>query len=241
MRDLPPRPKANPESNPFFAALTFNGGPMELAESPRVAELRREWKQPESTLPPEPRDGQRGARRRAVDQRVFLHGDNNSPGEPVAKQFPIVLAGESQKPVAKGSGRLELAKWLTNPDHPLTARVMVNRIWQGHFGEALMRTPNNWGKTGETPTHPELLDFLAKRFVESGWSIKAMHRLILLSSAYQMDSRAAKEVREADPANRLYARFNRVRMSVEQIRDSFLAIGGNLDRTIGGSLLNAAG
>jgi hypothetical protein len=239
-RDLPARPKMNAEANAFFAAVTFDGGPMELADSPRVAELRREWKQLDATLPPEPpmasavRDGA------MVNQRVFLHGDNNSPGEPVAKQFPVVLAGESQKPITRGSGRLELAKWLTSPDHPLTARVMVNRIWQGHFGEALMRTPNNWGKTGETPTHPELLDFLAKRFVESGWSIKAMHRMILLSSTYQMDSRAAKEVRDTDPANRLHARFNRVRMSVEQIRDSFLAIGGNLDPAIGGSLLAAA-
>jgi hypothetical protein len=238
-RDLPVRPKANAEADPFFAAVTFDGGPMELADSPRVAELRREWKQLETTLPPEPpmasavRDGA------TVEQRVFLHGDNNSPGDPVAKQFPVVLAGEHQKPV-KGSGRLELAKWLTSPEHPLTARVMVNRIWQWHFGEALVRTPNNWGKTGEVPTHPELLDFLAKRFVESGWSIKAMHRMILLSSAYQMDSRAPKQVRDADPANRLYARFNRVRMSVEQIRDSFLAIGGNLDPAIGGSLLNSA-
>jgi hypothetical protein len=239
-RDLPARPKPNAEANAFFAAVTFDGGPLELTDSPRVAELRREWKQLEATLPPEPpmasavRDGA------LVEQHVFLHGDNNSPGEPVARQFPVVLAGESQKPITSGSGRLELAKWLTSPDHPLTARVMVNRIWQGHFGEALMRTPNNWGKTGETPTHPELLDFLAKRFVESGWSIKAVHRMILLSSAYQMDSRAAKEARDADPANRLYARFNRVRMSVEQIRDSFLAIGGNLDLAIGGSLLAGA-
>jgi uncharacterized protein DUF1553/uncharacterized protein DUF1549 len=239
-RDLPGRPKVNAEVNAFFAALTFNGGPMELHDSPRVAELRREWKQLESTVPPEPpmasavRDGA------PVDQRVFLHGDNNSPGEPVARQFPVVLAGEAQKPITKGSGRLELARWLTGPDHPLTARVMVNRIWQGHFGEALVRTPNNWGKTGEAPTHPELLDFLAKRFIESGWSVKAMHRMIVLSSTYQMDSRAPKEVRDADPANRLYARFNRVRMNVEQIRDSFLAIGGNLDTTIGGSLLGGA-
>src|SRR5439155_26160459 len=100
-----------------------------------------------------------------------------------------------------------------------------------------MRTPNNWGKMGERPTHPELLDFLARRFVKSGWSIKAMHRMILLSSVYQMSSHAAKDVRDADPANRLWSRFNRVRMSVEQIRDSFLALSGSLDSTIGGSLM----
>jgi hypothetical protein len=176
-----------------------------------------------------------------VDQKVFLHGDNNSPGEPVAKQFPIVLAGESQQPVTKGSGRLELAKWLASPENPLTARVMVNRIWQGHFGEALVRTPNNWGSTGEKPSHPELLDFLAKRFVEGGWSIKSMHRMIMLSSAYQMSSHAAKSAVDADPANRLWSRFNRVRMSVEQIRDSFLVLGGTLDSTLGGPLQPAGG
>jgi hypothetical protein len=239
-RDLPERPKISPEADPFFVAVTFNGGPLELADSPRVAELRREWKQLEATLPPEPplasavRDGP------AIAQRVFLRGDNNSPGEPVAKQFPVVLAGESQRPVTQGSGRLELAQWLTSSENPLTARVMVNRIWQGHFGEGLVRTPNNWGKMGETPTDPELLDYLAKRFVESGWSIKSLHRLILLSNAYQQDSRAAKQVRDADPANRLWSRFNRVRMSVEEIRDSFLALGGNLDLTVGGSLLPPA-
>jgi hypothetical protein len=238
-RDLPPRP--TPPEDPFFKALTFDGGPMELADSPRVAELRAEFKQLQATLPPAPPMASAVCEGPSVDQRVFLHGDNNSPGDPVAKQFPIVLAGESQQPVSKGSGRLELAKWLTSPENPLTARVMVNRIWQGHFGEALMRTPNNWGKMGETPTHPELLDYLAKRFVESGWSIKSMHRMILLSSVYQMDSRTAKEVRDADPANRLWSRFNRVRMSVEEIRDSLLALGGNMDTTLGGSLLPGSG
>ena len=92
----------------------------------------------------------------------------------------------------KGSGRLELAEWLTSPDNPLTARVMVNRIWQWHFGEGLVRTANNWGKTGEPPAHPELLDYLATRFMESGWSIKAFHRDILLSSTYQMSSKASE-------------------------------------------------
>src|SRR5207302_3746001 len=154
----------------------------------------------------------------------FLHGSQYNPGEPAPKQFPAVLAGESQHPVVRGSGRLEFAKWLASPDHPLTARVFVNRVWQWHFGEGLMRTPNNWGKMGEKPTHPELLDFLAKRFVDSGWSIKAMHRTIMLSSAYQMSSVASKVAAGADPANRLWSRFNRVRMSMEQIRDSFLAL-----------------
>ena len=236
-RDLPERPKIAPEANPFFAAVTYRGGPMELADSPRVAELRREWKQLEESLPPEPPMASAVREGAPVEQRVFLHGDNNSPGDPVAKQFPVVLAGEAQPPVARGSGRLELARWLASAENPLTARVMVNRIWQGHFGEGLVRTPNNWGKMGEKPTHPELLDYLARRFVESGWSVKAMHRLILLSSVYRQDSRAGKPAREADPANRLWSRFNRLRMPVEEIRDSILALSGSLDLTQGGSLL----
>ena len=240
-RDLPGRPRIGAEQNPFFAAVTYNGGPMDLPDTPRAAELRREWKVLQTTMPPEPPMASAVTEGASVDQRVFLHGDNNSPGDPVAKVFPVVLAGDSQKPVTKGSGRLELAKWLASADNPLTARVMVNRIWQGHFGEALMRTPNNWGKMGETPTHPELLDFLAKRFVENGRSIKSMHRMILLASPAQLESHASKEVRDADPANRLWSRFNRVRMSVEQVRDSFLALGGDLDATMGGSLLAPSG
>ena len=240
-RDLPERPKIASEANPFFAAVTYRGGPMELADSPRVAELRREWKQLEESLPPEPPMASAVREGAPVEQRVFLHGDNNSPGAPVAKQFPVVLAGEAQPPVTRGSGRLELARWLASAENPLTARVMVNRIWQGHFGEGLVRTPNNWGKMGEKPTHPELLDYLARRFVESGWSVKAMHRLILLSSVYRQDSRAGKPAREADPANRLWSRFNRLRMPVEEIRDSILALSGSLDLTQGGSLLPPSG
>ncbi len=98
--------------------------------------------------------------------------------------FPRILAGEGQPPIREGSGRRELAQWLCRPDHPLTARVMVNRIWQHHFSEGLVRTSTNFGFRGERPSHPELLDYLAGRFVASRWSIKAMHRLILLSSVY---------------------------------------------------------
>jgi hypothetical protein len=172
---------------------------------------------------------------------VFLHGDHHNLGDSVAKIFPVALAGEAQKPVSQGSGRLELAQWLASPDHPLTARVMVNRIWQWHFGEALVRTPNNWGKTGDVPVQGELLDYLAKRFIESGWSVKAMHRLILLSNTYQESAQSTSEMRENDPANRLCGRFNRTRMSIEQVRDSILALSGSLDATIGGSLLPPGG
>jgi len=233
-RDVPARPKFEPEDDPFFAAATFKGGPMELPDSPRLVVLRKEFEQLEKSLPEAPAMASAVSDGIPVDQKVFLHGDYHNPGESVAKQFPIVLAGESQ-PRVKGSGRLEMAQWLTSPDNPLPSRVMVNRIWQWHFGEALMRTPNNWGKMGEKPTHPELLDYLAKQFVANGWSIKAMHRQIMLSSTYQMSTKARKESREADPPNRLWTRFNRVRMSVEQIRDSLLAIDGSLDPTMGGA------
>ncbi|HEU4753677.1 MAG TPA: DUF1553 domain-containing protein, partial [Armatimonadota bacterium] len=118
-----------------------------------------------------------------------------------------------------------------------TARVMVNRIWQHHFGEGIVRSPDNFGKLGDRPTHPELLDWLAKRFVENGWSIKQMHRLILLSSTYQMSTAYNAKAALADPENRLCWRFNRQRLEVEAIRDSILAVSGKLDRTMGGSLL----
>ncbi len=240
-RDLPPRPKSDAEDDPFFDAVTFNGGPLDLPDSPRVAELRREWDSLVKTLPPEPPMASAVTESAPVDQHVFLHGDHHNLGDPVAKVFPIVLAGDNQKPVTKGSGRLELARWMASDAHPLTARVMVNRIWQWHFGEALMRTPNNWGKTGDVPVHGELLDYLAKRFIESGWSVKAMHRLILLSNTYQESAQSTPELREADPANRLCGRFNRTRMSIEQIRDSILALSGNLDTALGGSLLPTSG
>ena len=137
--------------------------------------------------------------------------------------------------MARRSGRLELAQWLVRADNPLTSRAMVNRIWQHHFGQGLVRTPDNFGKLGERPTHPELLDWLARRFVENGWSIKAMHRLILLSSTYQMSSAYLPDAAAVDPDNRLLWGMNRRRLEVEAIRDNLLAVSGQLDRTLGGS------
>jgi hypothetical protein len=172
------------------------------------------------------------------DAPIHLRGDPLKPGKVVPRGFPRVLGGGP--PIRQGSGRLELAEWLTRPEHPLTARVMVNRIWQHHMGEGIVRTPNNFGQAGEPPTHPELLDFLADRFVRSGWSIKAMHRLIMNSAVYQQSSLAAASPKrkqgtvDADPANRLWSRMNRRRLDAEAFRDSFLAVSGKLDRTIGG-------
>jgi hypothetical protein len=167
------------------------------------------------------------------DAPVYLRGDPKRPGKTVPRGFPVVLTGGRRPPTLRGSGRLDLADWLAN-ESPLTARVMVNRIWQHHFGEGLVRTANDFGQRGERPTHPELLDYLAARFVESGWSIKAMHRLILLSSTYQQSSLAAHGVATQDPDNRLLGRMNRRRLDAEAIRDSLLAVAGRLDTTPGG-------
>jgi hypothetical protein len=235
-RDLPARPTFDPVDDPFFAAVTFEGGPMDLPESRRVQLLRSEWKQLEAATPEKPALASAVCEGPSVKQQVFLRGSLNSPGEPVTKHFPIAIAGDRQPQIGNGSGRLELAQWLANSDNPLPARVMVNRIWQWHFGEGIVRTPNNWGKTGEAPSHPELLDYLASRFMEGGWSIKAIHRLILLSSTYQMTSKPSPAARDLDPGNRLFSRFARTRMSVEQIRDTLLALDSSLDMTMGGSL-----
>jgi hypothetical protein len=118
---------------------------------------------------------------------------------------------------------------------------MVNRIWQWHFGEGLVRTPSNFGKLGESPTHPELLDYLAHQFVASGWSVKAMHRLIMKSSTYQVSSAATPRQIQADPANRLWSHFTARRLDVEEIRDALLSVDGSLDLTMGGSLLEGTG
>ncbi len=127
------------------------------------------------------------------------------------------------------------------PENPLTSRVMVNRIWTWHFGEGIVNTPDNFGRMGGRPTHPELLDYLAKRFIESGWSVKAMHRMIMLSSTYQMSSEGDREELEADPENAALALSTRQRLDVEEIRDGMLAIDGTLDLTMGGTLQNGSG
>jgi hypothetical protein len=151
-----------------------------------------------------------------------------------------VLAGEAQSALSnKESGRRELAAWLTKPDHPLTARVLVNRVWRWHFGQGIVKSVDNFGKLGEKPSHPELLDWLARRFLEDGWSIKKLHRLIVLSATYQQSSRVPSTEysvlsTQVDPDNRLLSRFQRRRLEAEEMRDGLLAVSGRLDRTAGG-------
>ncbi len=175
-----------------------------------------------------------------VDLPVHIRGSHlNLAAEKTPRGFPHVLDHLApQVPIPPGSsGRLELARWMLQPGHPLTARVMVNRIWQGHFGQGLVRTPSNFGLRGEPPSHPELLDWLAREFVRRGWSVKAMHRLILASATYRRSSTPSAEALERDPENRWLAHQNRRRLEAEELRDSLLALSGALDRTLGGTLL----
>ncbi len=176
--------------------------------------------------------------------RVHVRGDTQSLGDYVPRHFLTVLGGD--KIVAKEgqSGRLELANWLTNPGNPLTSRVEVNRIWQGHFGIGLVKTPENFGLLGSLPTHPELLDWMAKTFTEQGWSMKKMHRLIMLSNTYKMssvaDAKTALIGDKADTENTLLWKMPRRRLDAEPFRDAILSVAGQLDLTMGGSLLTTA-
>jgi hypothetical protein len=169
-----------------------------------------------------------------VQPHVLVRGNPRNQGEAVPRQFLAVLAGPERKPFTHGSGRLDLARAIADKNNPLTARVMVNRIWLHHFGTGLVRTPSDFGVRGEPPTHPELLNYLAATFMENGWSIKKMHRLIMLSRAYQQSSAADAVAREKDPENRLLARMNRQRLDFEALRDALLAAAGRLDETFGG-------
>jgi hypothetical protein len=167
------------------------------------------------------------------DARIQLRGDPEKLGREVERGFPELLGGDKLPPESSGSGRYELAGWLTRPDNPLAARVMANRIWQHHFGRGLVATPNDFGTRGARPSHPRLLDYLAQRFIASGWSIKQMHREIMLSQSYQMASLDDPQAAEMDPGNEFYWKFNRRRLEAEAVRDSILAISGELDRTPG--------
>lgn len=163
---------------------------------------------------------------------VLLRGNPAVKGDPVEPQFIEVL--NPPKPVLlpaqRSSGRrLALANWISSPNNPLTARVMVNRLWQYHFGRGIVRSPNNFGLQGERPTHPELLDWLAGEFVSRGWSLKAMHRLIMTSAAYRMSSAGQAEALQADPQNDLFWRFDMRRLTAEEIRDSILSLTGTLN------------
>ena len=168
-----------------------------------------------------------------ANMKVALRGDPKTPGEEAPRRFLSCLAAGDQPLFKNGSGRLELAEAIVA--HPLAARVMANRIWQLHFGQGIVRTPSNFGRVGDAPSHPDLLDFLAGKFIAASWSMKSMHREIMLSNAYRrsvaMDERAAAK----DPENRLLWRMNlRQRLDFEALRDSMLSVSGELDAEMGG-------
>jgi len=169
------------------------------------------------------------------DAKVHIRGSVHNLGEPAPRGFLRVATGESVPPLPDNeSGRRELAAWLTARDNPLTSRVIVNRVWHWLFGSGLVRTTDNFGTTGETPSHPELLDDLAVRFMEDGWSIKTLVRRIVLSRAYQLAATDDRLARAADPENRLLWRMNRRRLDAECIRDTILAVSGQLGQVMGG-------
>jgi hypothetical protein len=164
-----------------------------------------------------------------VDAKLQVGGEPNRSGAVVRRGVPKFLNPKGTLEIPpEVSGRLELARWITSLENPLTARVMVNRIWQHHFGKGLVYTASNFGLQGEAPTHPELLDYLAGRFVQSGWSVKAMHRLIMLSETYRLSSDDLPANSAKDAGNRYYWRADRLRMDAEELRDSILQLGGTL-------------
>jgi hypothetical protein len=171
---------------------------------------------------------------RTKDSPVFIRGEADNRGEIVPRRFLEILSGPVRPEYKNGSGRLELAAAITSKNNPLTARVMVNRIWLHHFGEGFVTTPDDFGTMSEPPSHPELLDYLASRFMDEGWSIKKMHKLIMSSAVYQQSSANHARYAQIDPQNRLLWRANIRRLEFEPVRDSLLAIGGKLDRTMYG-------
>lgn len=174
------------------------------------------------------------------DLNLFLRGDPNRLGDVVPRRFLQVLSRDDSQPFQNGSGRLELAQAITTDAAPLAARVIVNRIWLAHFGRGLVTTPSNFGVSGELPSHAELLDDLAARLIAGGWSLKALHREIVLSAAYRQTSRTNDRQLALDPENRLLSRMNRRRLEIESWRDAMLAASGKLELSLGGPSLELA-
>jgi hypothetical protein len=249
-----PRPRMSVEKDAFFVAVWQDGGPLyggplyrsreeQMAslspeKAKQAAALIAQAAEMEKTLPTKEvpmacavKEGD------TMDQKVFVRGDYHNLGDAVERTAPAILRLSAPAPEVKTkSGRLELANWIVDPRNPLPSRVMANRIWQGHFGDGIVRTPDNYGRLGDRPSNPELLDYLARTFMESGWSIKKMNRLIMLSRTYQMSAAFDEATKAKDPENRLISHFPRQRLSIEEIRDAYLAMGGDLDLTMGGTL-----
>jgi hypothetical protein len=217
----------------YSLAGIFRGTEVFLDEN-RNATMWQEW--PLLQLPGDPPVMVMAPKEyRPTNLRVALRGNYQSAGVMAPRRFLQIIAGEGHAPLTTTqSGRLELARWIASKENPLTARVMVNRVWQHHFGTGLVATSDNFGARGEKPSHPELLDWLAGEFVANGWSVKKLHRLILLSSAYRASTKADDKSLKTDPNNRLLGRTSRRRLDAEALRDSLLFMSGRLDLAVGG-------
>ncbi|MCI0456857.1 MAG: PSD1 and planctomycete cytochrome C domain-containing protein, partial [Gemmataceae bacterium] len=205
----------------------------ELTKALQVARRERE-RADKTPLPFEAAYAVAEGKKKIGNAHVHLRGDPEKRGPEVPRRFPLILGGQTLPLSVPGSGRLELAGWLTDPDNPLTARVMVNRIWHYHLGKGIVQTPSDFGKQGKPPTHPELLDWLARHFIDGGWSVKALHRLILLSQTYQLSSGDHAANAQVDSNNDFLWQFGRRRLDAEAIRDTLLALSGTLERSPGG-------
>jgi len=206
----------------------------------RLTGLDKELKDMEAATPEFPRAMGVSESGKFEDLAIHLRGSHWTLGGKVPRQFLKVIAGENQAPIPSDrSGRLELAQWMTRKDHPLTSRVIANRLWRWHFGRGIVPSVDNFGRLGEAPVNQPLLDWLAVRFVEQGWSIKTMHRTMMLSSTYQMSSDLDVKAAEADPENSLLWRMNRRRLEAESIRDGIMSVSGGLNlQNTGGSILS---
>ena len=202
-----------------------------------LAKLREELSVLEKS-PPEMPSVMGVAEDQIADVPVHVRGNPAKLGATVPRHVPQVIVGPEQPAfTSASSGRLELAQWLTNAKHPLTSRVLANRFWRWHFGKGIVRSTDNFGLLGERPTHPELLDWLADQWIQSGWSLKAFHRIVLNSSTYQQSSAVSELSSRLDPDNLHWSRYPVRRLEAEEIRDAILFVSGQLDQTRGGSLL----
>ncbi|MEZ6141865.1 MAG: PSD1 and planctomycete cytochrome C domain-containing protein [Zavarzinella sp.] len=234
------------EATKAIGAILAEAGPLNLddktwerfvavPERNRLREFRRkvdEWQAKSPAAPP--RAMVLNDAPRPMQPVVFVRGNPGNRGPSVPRQYLEVVAGDQRKPFTQGSGRLEMAKAIADPNNPLTARVMVNRVWGHLFGQALVRTPSDFGTRGEPPTHPELLDWLAGQFMKDGWSIKKLHQRIVLSATYRQSSTVEPWMARDDAENRLLGRMNRKRFTFEELRDNLLQTAGQLQHEIGG-------
>lgn len=203
-------------------------------EVEELARLDAELNQLKTMAPPAPPFCHALVENGSADMKLAVRGNLLRLGPVAPRRFLRILSADSRAQFTQGSGRRELAEAMVDPQNPLTARVFLNRVWGHHFGAGLVRTPSNFGTLGEPPTHPELLDWLATNFVKNGWSIKWLHRQMMLSAAYQMSSQYDEHSFIHDGNNQLLWRMNLRRLDVEAWRDALLAVSGALDRTLGG-------